>query len=116
MRTVALVGVGAVIAGIALGFAVLGGSGAGAARPSIRLVPAAPSTIRGAHFRAGELVRVSSGSHATLATADGDGAFVVTIRGASRCDIVRVVARGSAGSYVVLKTLPAPVCLPVRSA
>jgi hypothetical protein len=33
----------------------------------------------------------------------------------SRCDLVRVVAAGRAGSRVVLKRLPSPACLPERS-
>jgi hypothetical protein len=28
---------------------------------------------------------------------------------------MRVLARGSAGSYAVVKVLPAPACLPARS-
>jgi hypothetical protein len=48
-------------------------------------------------------------------TAGADGSFVITIRGATRCDNIRLLARGSAGSYVVLKVLPLPACAAARS-
>ena len=48
-------------------------------------------------------------------TADVNGSFVITIRGTTRCDNVRLLARGSAGSYVVLKVLPLPACAAARS-
>ncbi len=47
--------------------------------------------------------------------ANGDGFFVVTIRGTDRCNSVRVLARGSAGSYAVVKMLPSPACMPARA-
>jgi hypothetical protein len=49
------------------------------------------------------------------AKANGDGTFVVTIPGATRCNTLRVLARGSAGSYAIVKLLPQPACLPARS-
>jgi hypothetical protein len=60
-------------------------------------------------------VRVSAGRSAITTKANGNGYFVVTIPGTSRCDITRVLARGSAGSYVVVKLLPSPGCMPARS-
>ena len=47
--------------------------------------------------------------------ANGNGYFVITIPGSSRCDSSRVLARGSAGSFVVVKLLPSPECLPART-
>ena len=71
--------------------------------------------MRGVHFRSHEHVRVTAGARSTSATAGGNGVFVVTIPGATRCDTTRLLARGSAGSYTVLKMLPSPMCLPARS-
>lgn len=86
-----------------------------ASRPALRLLPTTPPKVRGVHFQAGERVLVSVGRRKAQATANRDGVFVVTIRGASRCDVVRVLARGSAGSYAVVKVLPSPECAPARS-
>jgi hypothetical protein len=115
MRTAALIGAGAVVSALILGFTVLAGSPAKAGKPSLRVVHSAPLKVRGEHFRAGERVRLTARASAVRAKANGDGYFVVTIRGASRCDSARVLARGSAGSYAVVKLLPAPECLPARS-
>jgi hypothetical protein len=71
--------------------------------------------VRGKHFRNGERVRLTAGRSAVTMKAGGDGLFVVTIPGADRCSSTRVLARGSAGSYAVVKLLPAPACLPARS-
>ena len=81
----------------------------------LKLVAASPAAIRGQHFRPNEHVRIKARARSSNVTADGQGTFVVTIRGATRCDLVRIVAVGSAGSYAVLKALPPPMCLPVRS-
>jgi hypothetical protein len=115
MRTVALLGVCTAIAAVVVGFTAHGGSTARAARPVLRLVSSAPLKVKGEHFRAGEHVRVTARAHKASTTARSNGIFVITIPGATRCDRVRVVAVGSAGSYAVLKTLPAPACMPARS-
>ena len=60
------------------------------------------------------VVRLTTGSR-HRAKATGSGYFVITIPGADRCNTARVVARGSKGSYAIVKLLPAPMCLPVRS-
>jgi hypothetical protein len=113
----ALVLIGALVAGIALvlGFTVFGGSEAKAAKPSLRIVQSAPIKVRGEHFRANENVRVSNGKQTVRTKANGNGYFVITIPGSSRCDSTRVLARGSAGSYAVVKQLPSPQCLPART-
>lgn len=98
-----------------LGFTILGGSTARATRPSLQVVRSTPLKIRGEHFRARERVRLTAAAKTIRAKANGDGLFVVTIRGATRCDTMRVLARGSAGSYAVVKVLPSPACLPARS-
>jgi hypothetical protein len=102
-----------------LGFTLLSGSSTSRGRPALhvdRNTPSnAPLTVRGDHFRSGESIRVSTGKKAVQTKANGAGVFVITIRGATRCDTVRVVARGSAGSYAIVKMLPPPMCLPARS-
>ena len=116
MRIAALLGVCATVAIVVLGFTILGGgSNARASRPALKLERASPLTVRGERFRSEEQVRLSAGHRQARAKANGDGTFVVTIPGATRCDTTRVVARGSAGSYTVLKLLPSPACLPGRT-
>jgi hypothetical protein len=117
MRTAALLGVCATTVAVVLGFTLLGGAGSGpnAERPTLRIVRPAPLTVRGEHFRSGEQVRVTSAMRSARAKANGDGTFVVTIPGATRCNTLRVLARGSAGSYAIVKLLPQPACLPARS-
>jgi hypothetical protein len=117
MRTAALLGLGATAAAIVLGFTLLGGSGSksSSGRPTLRVVGSTPLTVRGAHFRSGEQVRVTAARKSAQTRANGDGTFVVTIPGATRCETLRVLARGSAGSYAIVKLLPQPACLPSRS-
>ena len=117
MRTAALLGICATAAAVVLGFTILGDSGSKkAGSPSIRLVRAAPLTVRGAHFRSGERVRVTAAGKSAQTKANGDGTFVVVVRGATRCETLRILARGSAGSYAIVKLLPQPACLPARTA
>ena len=97
---------------VVLGFTALAKQEAKAARPSLRVVRASPLAVRGEHFRAREEVRLTAGAKKLRAKASSDGVFVVTIRGATHCDSVRVLARGSAGSYAVVKLLASPQCLP----
>ena len=109
--------IGACVAGVALllGFTLFGGSPAKAAKPTLRVVGSAPVKIRGDHFRPDENVRVTNGKRTLRTTANGNGYFVVTIPGSDRCDTTRVLARGTAGSYAVVKLLPPPMCMPARS-
>jgi hypothetical protein len=113
----ALVLIGACVAGIALvfGFTAFTRNNAKAAKPTLRIVHSKPAKVRGDHFRAGEAVRVTAGKRSLGTSANGDGTFVVTIPGASRCESTRVLARGSAGSYAIVKLLPSPECLPART-
>ncbi len=115
MRAVLLIG--ACVAGVALvlGFTAFTGGSAKAAKPTLRIVESKPAKVRGEHFRAREAVRVTVGKQALRTKATGDGTFVVTIPGTSRCDSTRVLARGSAGSYAIVKLLPSPECLPART-
>jgi hypothetical protein len=117
MRTAALLGVCATAVAVVLGFTLLDGPGSkpNAGRPALRITRTAPLTVRGEHFRSGEQVRVTTAMKSAQGKASGDGTFVVTIRGATRCDTLRIVARGSAGSYVVVRLPPQPACLPARS-
>jgi hypothetical protein len=113
----ALVLIGACVAGVALvlGFTVFGGTSAKAAKPTLRVVGSAPIKVRGDHFRPDENVRVTNGKRSLRTRANGDGFFVVTIPSSDRCNTTRVLARGTAGSYAVVKLLPAPMCMPARS-
>jgi hypothetical protein len=115
MRALLLIGACVAAVALALGFTVFGGTDARAAKPSLRIVHTKPIKVRGEHFRANESVRVTAGERAVRTKANGNGYFVITIPGGSRCDISRVLARGSAGSFVVVKLLPAPECLPART-
>jgi hypothetical protein len=105
------------VAGVALvlGFTMFGRTSPKTAKPSLRVVGSAPIKVRGNHFRPDESVRVSNEKRSVRTRANGNGLFVVTIPGSSRCDTTRVLARGKAGSYVVVKLLPAPMCMPARS-
>lgn len=113
----ALLLIGACVAGVALvlGFTVFGGAPPTAAKPTLRIVQSAPIKVRGEHFRAAEKVRVTAGKRVVRTKANGSGYFVVTLPGSSRCESARVLARGSAGSYAIVKLLPSPQCLPARS-
>jgi len=113
----ALLLIGACVAGVALvlGFTVLGRTSAKAAKPTLRVVGSAPIKVRGDDFRPDENVRVTNGKRSLRTRANGDGFFVVTIPASDRCNTTRVLARGTAGSYAVVKLLPAPMCMPTRS-
>jgi hypothetical protein len=112
-----LVLIGTCVAGIALvlGFTQFNGNEAKAMKPTLRVIGSAPLKVRGAQFRPRESVRLTAGKRSLRTTANGDGYFVVVIPGGSRCDTLRVLARGSAGSYAVVKLLPQPACMPARS-
>ena len=113
----ALLLIGACVAGVALvvGLSVFGRTDAKAAKPSLRIVDSKPIKVRGENFRANENVRVTAGRRVLRTKANGNGYFVITIPGGDRCSSTRVLARGSEGSYVVVKTLPSPQCLPART-
>ena len=113
----ALLLIGACVAGVALvlGFTEFGGHQAKAMKPSVRVTGSAPLKVRGDYFRSRESVRLTAGERALRTRANGNGFFVVTIPGSDRCNTVRVLATGSAGSYAVVKLLPSPACMPARS-
>jgi hypothetical protein len=103
---------------LALALSGLGAGGSSPHRASLRLITTIPLKVGGAHFRSRERVRVvvtvSDATRARAIRASGKGSFVTEFPiGAGRCDAVRVVAVGNAGSRTVLKHLPAPACLPV---
>lgn len=115
MRKALLIAAGVVAIALALGFTIFARSSADAAKPSLRVARPMPLAVQGRHFHASERVRLAAGPHTARATANDDGTFVITIPGATRCDALRVVARGSAGSYAVVKLLPPPACAAARS-
>jgi L-asparaginase II len=115
MRALLLIGACLACVALVLGFTAFNGNDAKAAKPTLRIVMSAPTEVRGEHFRPREVVRVTAGKRALRTTANGNGYFIVTIPGSGRCDSTRVLARGSAGSYAVVKQLPSPECLPART-
>ena len=115
MRALVLIGACMAVIALVLGFAWFTGDSAKAAKPTLRIVHSKPAKVRGEDFHARESVRVSIGGRALSTKASGDGTFVLTIPGASRCESTRVVARGWAGSYAIVKLLPSPECLPART-
>jgi hypothetical protein len=104
---------------LALAAAVLAGLGsAGTTQTArLRLVTTSPLTVAGTGFQSRERTRVNATSEFATETvrviATRTGTFRVTFAelAAGRCDLVRVVATGRAGSTVVLKRLPAPACI-----
>jgi hypothetical protein len=87
---------------------------------SLRLQERSPITVAGAGFDRGERVRVTLIRETTMrkaTSASRRGTFRVVFAGttATRCEIVRIVAVGGAGSRATLKMLPAPACMPQRS-
>jgi hypothetical protein len=115
MRGALLIALSATATALVLGFTLFGRTEAKAAKPSLRIVQSQPIKVRGQDFRANERVRVTAGRRVVRTKANGNGYFVITIPGADRCSSTRVLARGSSGSYVVVKALPGPECLPART-
>lgn len=99
-----------VMLGCAAGTA-LGGANT-ATKASLQVIGQAPLTIQGRGFRSRESVRVSAAGRQWRLKAGARGAFVLTLRGAEPCRILRVVAVGSAGSRAILRILPLRQCLP----
>lgn len=91
----------------------LGGGFETALKPSLQIVRETPLTIRGRGFRARERVRLSAAGRNWRLRATPRGTFVVVLESVDRCDIVRIVAVGAAGSRAVLKIFPAPHCPPL---
>ena len=115
MRALILIGACVAVGALIFGFTTFGSGSAKAAKPTLRILKSMPVKVRGENFRSGETVRVTAGKRTVSTRANGDGYFVITIQGADRCNSTRILARGSAGSYVVVKLLPSPECLPARA-
>jgi hypothetical protein len=77
-----------------------------ATKASLQVVRQTPMTIRGQGFRPQESVRVSAAGRQWHPKAGARGSFVLTLRGANRCKIVRIVAVGSDGSRAILRIIP----------
>jgi hypothetical protein len=91
-----------------------------AQKASLRIVDREPLTLRGENFKAGERVRISLSVPLTerkVVRATATGSFRATFLEISvaRCEGVRAVAVGGAGSQATVKFLPAPACSPMRS-
>jgi hypothetical protein len=96
------------------------GANGASQQQTLRIVDRDPLALRGEGFRPRERVRVSLSapvSERKFTRANGLGSFRVTFLEVSttRCDDVRAVASGGAGSRVMLKLLPAPACMPMRT-
>ena len=79
-------------------------------KASLQVIRQAPMTIQGRGFRSQESVRVSAAGRQWHPKAGGRGSFVLTLRGARPCRIVRIVAVGSGGSRATLRIIPARAC------
>jgi hypothetical protein len=102
----------------ASGIAVASASGTSQKR-TLRIVDRDPVALRGEGFLPRERVRVTLSAPVaarkfTRATASGSFRITFFQVSATRCDMIRVVVVGGAGSRVV-KLLPAPACMPLRS-
>jgi hypothetical protein len=102
----------------ASGIAVSSASGT-SQKQTLRIVDRDPLALRGDGFESRERVRVTLSAPVAarkFTRATTSGSFRVTFEDvlATRCDMVRVVVVGRAGSRV-LKFLPAPACMPLRS-
>ena len=103
---------------IALLAAIVLGCGAGTAdggseattKASLQVIRQAPMTIQGHGFRSQESVRVSAAGRQWRPKASARGSFVLALRGAHPCKIVRIVAVGSDGSRAILRIIPARAC------
>ena len=102
----------AVLATVALGCGAgtADGGSETATKASLQVIRQVPMTIRGQGFRSQESVRVSAAGRQWHPKASALGSFVLTLRGASRCKIVRIVAVGSVGSRAILRIIPARAC------
>jgi hypothetical protein len=98
----------ALLATVALGCGAGSADGGqeAATKASLQVVRQTPMTIRGQGFRPHESVRVSAASRQWSPKASERGSFVLALRGANRCKIVRVVAVGSNGSRAILRVIP----------
>jgi hypothetical protein len=99
---------------VALGLVLLGstiaGGGESRAKPTLKFSGGVPLTLRGAHFRPSEKVRLTVKSEfkrTRLAAANGSGAFVVQFQDAyDRCSGLLATAVGERGSRAMLKLPP----------
>lgn len=110
LRQLAIAVLMTVALGCSAGTAV-GGSET-ATRASLQVIRQTPLTIQGHGFRSQESVRVSAAGRQWRPKASARGSFVLTLRGANRCTIVRIVAVGSDGSRAVLRLMPLRSCGP----
>ena len=83
-----------------------------AKKASLQVIRQTPLTIQGHGFRSQENVRVSAAGRQWRPKASAGGSFVLTLRGANRCNIVRIVALGSDGSRAILRIMPLRSCGP----
>jgi hypothetical protein len=110
-----VLGVALAAATLAL-FAGMSSTAAPAGKASLQLLTLQPLTVRGQGFAARERVRIEVYGVARATrrlTATRFGTFRTRFDGvtATRCDMVRLVAVGGAGSRASTKMLPAPACL-----
>jgi hypothetical protein len=113
MRTLHAIGVLAVIAALVATEA----TSAAPRHPTLRIAKLQPLTVEGRRFLPRERVRVQV-SDPKLATrrviAGKTGSFTVRFAdiGATRCDLIRVIAIRTGNRSVEMKQLPSPACMP----
>jgi hypothetical protein len=101
-----------VMVGLGCGAGSAIGGSETATKASLQVIRQTPLTIQGHGFRSHEKVRVSAAGRQWRPKASARGSFVLTLRGANRCSIVRIVAVGSEGTRAVLRIMPLRSCGP----
>ena len=89
----------------------------------LRVVSTSPFTVAGSGFRIREGIRITTTVGRAVRTvrtrATSLGTFRILLPGIGapqgRCDVIRVVAVGFAGTTAILKRLPSRACLVQRS-
>ena len=99
-----------VMVGLGCGAGSAIGGSETATKASLQVIRQTPMTIQGRGFRSQESVRVSAAGRQWHSKAGARGSFVLTLRGAKPCRIVRIVAVGSRGSRATLRIIPARAC------
>jgi hypothetical protein len=106
-----------VVLAVGVGASTAGGT---AQKASLRITDRDPLTLRGEGFQSRERVSIALSApvqRRKMTRASATGSLRVTFLeiSATRCDSVRAVAVGGAGSRATLKLLPAPACSPMQT-
>jgi hypothetical protein len=104
---------------LAVGLIMASTAAATSQSATLRLIDRDPLAFQGRGFKAKERVRLmvlapAPARKVTRASANGSFQVVFLSVAITRCDVVRAVAIGDE-KRVVVKLLPSPACLPLRS-